>query len=384
MADKVGIGVVGAGAIGITGALEHLVLEDVQPSVFLAAVCDPVPGRARAAAEKYGVAAHYLTLEELLADKRVDAVTICSPIGLHYAQGLAAIEAGKHVHFNKTMCTTVHEADNLIRRAAEKNVRLVASPGQMTRPHNARLRGLVRRGRLGQLLWACAQHSMSHYHTSEKVRQADGPLGNIDPSWYYQKPAGGPVYDGTVYLLHTLTGLVGPARQVAAVSGLAVRERQFRGRSIQCEMDDTTLMLLDFGGAFFAFAGGTVLGGLLPAGSGWQPTIFGTLGTVSGTKFVPRAPGAAPGAFGEELPAEELCLPGDHQPHVTGRHDAMREKHVFEDVMQLVDWVSLGRPSPATAEHARHVVDIIESAYRAADTGKTQTLRTSFEPSEGE
>ncbi len=97
--SKIGMGVVGAGAIGIRGALMHLSLPDVQDRVRLAAVCDPVPGRAAAAAKKYEVAAHYLTYEELLADPNVDAVTICSPIDLHYEQGLMAFEAGKHIHF---------------------------------------------------------------------------------------------------------------------------------------------------------------------------------------------------------------------------------------------------------------------------------------------
>ena len=32
------------------------------------------------------------------------------------------------------------------------------------------------------------------------------------------------------------------------------------------------------------------------------------------------------------------------------------------------------------AEHARHVIDSIEAGYRAAETGQTQDLRTSFEP----
>ena len=48
--------------------------------------------------------------------------------------------------------------------------------------------------------------------------------------------------------------------------------------------------------------------------------------------------------------------------------------------MQLVDWVREGAPTAATAEHARHVIDIIESGYRAAETGTTQTLRTTFDP----
>src|SRR5436853_7887363 len=98
MTAPIGIGVVGAGSIGTRGALQHLCLPDVQWSVTLAAVCDPVPGRAQAAAGKFGVARAYESYEELLKDPAVDAVTLGSPIGLHYEQGLRAIRAGKHVH----------------------------------------------------------------------------------------------------------------------------------------------------------------------------------------------------------------------------------------------------------------------------------------------
>jgi predicted dehydrogenase len=65
-------------------------------------------------------------------------------------------------------------------------------------------------------------------------------------------------------------------------------------------------------------------------------------------------------------------------PHVVGSHRAIEEMHVYEDIMQLVDWVRDDKPSIVTAEHARHVIEIIESAYRAAETGQTQTLTTTF------
>ena len=66
-------------------------------------------------------------------------------------------------------------------------------------------------------------------------------------------------------------------------------------------------------------------------------------------------------------------------PHVVGVHREIPESHVFEDVMQLVDWVRDSRQSPVTAGHARHVIDIIESAYRSAETGSTERLSTTFE-----
>ena len=46
--------------------------------------------------------------------------------------------------------------------------------------------------------------------------------------------------------------------------------------------------------------------------------------------------------------------------------------------MQLVDWVRDGTPSIVTAEHARHVIEIIEAAYRSAETGQHVDLTTTF------
>ena len=46
--------------------------------------------------------------------------------------------------------------------------------------------------------------------------------------------------------------------------------------------------------------------------------------------------------------------------------------------MQLVRWVRDEVPSPVTAEHARHVIDIIESGYRSASTGQAVNLSTTF------
>jgi predicted dehydrogenase len=362
MREPLGMGVVGAGAIGIRGALMHLSQPDVQDRVRLAAVCDPVPGRAEAAAQKYGVAAFYETYEGLLGDPHVDLVTLCSPIGLHFEQGMMAMGAGKHIHFNKTMTTKVDEADRLIDRAAEKGVCLVASPGNMLHPHNQRIRKLVLEGALGRLAWAVAGTAgVGDYHMDEEFRTGEDILTDVNPSWYFKKPGGGPQYDVTVYCLHTLTGILGPAKRVSALSGLVIPERDYHGEKIACEMDDTTFLLIDFGQSLFAFVYAAVTGGVT---KGFQPNIYGTQGAVVGTRF------------GEQ----ELKLPDDHEPHVVGEHAQMAESHVFEDMMQLVDWVRDGTPTIASAEHARHVIDIIEAGYRAAETGQTQELRTVFEP----
>ena len=371
MSDFVRLGVVGAGSISVRGIMPHLSQNDVHDSVRLAAVCDPVPGRAEAAAERFSIPKSFTTYEELLEDGEVDAVTIASPIGLHCEQGKRALLAGKHIHFNKTMTTTVTEASELINLATERDLRIVASPGEMIRPHNARIRELVAEGALGTLVWAACGAAFGTYHQKESVRHGDDVLQNADPSWYFRKPGGGPLYDMTVYALHALTGILGPARRVAAMSGVRISEREFRGEMLPCDADDNTLMTLDFGESTFAFVYGTAAGAIT---RGFAPSFFGTEGAIVGMKlngepfdYVGREIAEADGASVQWL-----------LPHVTGRHRDIEEPHVYEDVMQLVDWVRDGTPSIATAEHARHVIDIIESAYRAAETGHTQELNTEF------
>lgn len=373
MNDVVRIGVVGAGAIAQRGILPHLSQADVQGRVRLQAVCDPVPGRAEAAAAKYSVARAFTSYEELLERGEVDAVTIASPIGLHYQQGRQALEAGKHIHFNKTMTTTAAEATELIELARRAGLKIVASPGEVLRPQHQRIRQLIAEGAIGTLCWAVCGASFGRYHEQEEFRGGQDVLSSVDPSWYFRKPGGGPLYDMTVYSLHALTTVLGPARRVTALSGTRVTERPFGGRMVPTDADDNTLVLLDFGASLFALAYGTAAGSVAHMRYG---SYFGTDGAISRLALNGQPidyPGREQAEQAPDGSGDAWML-----PHVVGPHRAIGEQHVYEDLMQLVDWVRDGTPTPVTAEHARHVIEIIESAYRAAATGQAQELSTTF------
>jgi predicted dehydrogenase len=365
------MGVVGAGAIAQRGILPHLSLPDVQDRVRLQAVCDPVSGRAEAAAQKFGVPHSFLTYEELLAHGDVDAVSICSPISLHYEQGMLALQAGKHIHFNKTMTTTVAEATALIELARAQGLKIVASPGEVLRPHVQQARTLINDGAIGTLVWAICGAAFGRYHEDEIFRKGDDILSNVDPSWYFRKPGGGPLYDMTVYVLHGLTSVLGAAKRVTALSGTRIKAREFRGQMLPTDADDNTLMLLDYGDSLFSMVYGTAAGRV---NNGLD--FYGTTGSIQGMKLN----GEPFDWQGKDI--ADTAPNGSNAswalPHVVGEHRALGELHVYEDVMQLVDWVRDGIPTPVTAEHARHVIDIIESAYRSAETGMTQDLITTF------
>jgi predicted dehydrogenase len=371
------IGVIGVGALALRGIVPHLTQDDVRDRARVHALCDPVLERAQATADRYGIPGAYASLDELLQDDRVDAVTVASPIGLHYDHCRRALEAGKHVHVNKTMCTTVDEADRLIELAQANGLRLVASPGEQLRPQLRRTRELIEEGAIGELAWAICGCAFESYHDRDEPERLDAPGGGaINPAWYFRRPGGGPMYDMTVYALHQLTTVLGPARRVTAMSGIRIPERTFLDVRIEAEADDNTVLVLDFGQNRFAVVHGTAAGAVsqqFAAG-----LYFGTRGTIEGV-LLNGEPFDYPG---RELVGDAPATDWEAQmrvlPHVVGPHRTIPESHIFEDIMQLVGWIADGTPSPVNAEHARHVIDVIESGYQAAETGTTQTLRTSF------
>jgi predicted dehydrogenase len=377
--DPIGIGVVGAGMIAQRGILPHLSQEDVRDRVRLVAVCDPAPGRAHASAERYGIATPYESLEELLTDPSVDAVTIASPIGLHFEHVKASLDAGKHVHVNKTMSTTTAQADELIELAGARSLSVVPSPGEVLRPQLTAIRTLIAHGAIGQLCWGICGCSLGSYHEGDEEAERTSIPGGLpaDPSWYFRKPGGGPMYDVTVYALHQVTSVLGPARRVTALSGTVLASRTFLGSEIVTEVDDNTIELLDFDGGVHVVAYGTAAGILIDDFAAGQ--YFGTEGTITGLLL-----NGEPIEFeGRDLTTDRPTWDWDAQmrvlPHVVGPHRDIPEAHVFEDIMQLVDLIRDGTPTPVTTQHARHIIEIIEAGYRAAETGQTQDLRTTFD-----
>jgi predicted dehydrogenase len=330
---------------------------------------DPVPGRARATAEKFGVPLSFENYDEMLASE-VDVVVIASPIGLHYEQAMKAIAAGKHLHLNKTMTTTKAEADEVIQAAQKAGVKVVASPGRAHQPSVRRIKEIIASGEIGRVYWAEIGTS-SNGHEFEGFRQADDILSNVNPAWYYKRPGGGPMYDMAVYALHTITGILGPVKRVTGMSGIGLKERVFKNQKIEVEMDDNTHLLLDFGDNVFCllFASNSYDG---PGHSFSVPFISGSEGGITTSREGIEI-------WGRKIEGwRRVETPGSDMPFVFGRHLELPERHVYSDIMHLVDCVLCEKEPAISAEHARHVIEIIELGYKAAETGQTQNMTTTF------
>jgi predicted dehydrogenase len=105
--------------------------------------------KARAAADKLGVAKTYGSYEALLADPQIEAIYNPLPNHLHVPLTLAAAEAGKHVLCEKPIALTAGEAEQL--RAAAGKVLIMEAFMVRFHPQWLRAREIVRSGALGSL-----------------------------------------------------------------------------------------------------------------------------------------------------------------------------------------------------------------------------------------
>jgi predicted dehydrogenase len=129
------------------------IAEDTQ----LVAVCSRDQARADAFAAKHGAQAAYTSLEDLVADARVDAVFIASPNFLHAPYTTIAAQAGKHVLVEKPMAVRVDEAVEMVRTCRAHDVKLGVGFHMRYHPGHQEARRLIGEGVLGTITLVQAQ-----------------------------------------------------------------------------------------------------------------------------------------------------------------------------------------------------------------------------------
>jgi scyllo-inositol 2-dehydrogenase (NADP+) len=93
----------------------------------------------------------FADIESLLALERLDLVVIATPNHLHHAQGLAALEQGKHVVIDKPLALTTSEADSLIDAAARHGCKLAVFQNRRWDSDFLTIQRLVSQNLLGPL-----------------------------------------------------------------------------------------------------------------------------------------------------------------------------------------------------------------------------------------
>ena len=368
------VGVLGAGVIATAsyGVLPNMT--HIADKAQVTAIADTVPGRAQAVAERFGIPRAFGSLTDMLARADIDAVANLTPIPVHAELSLEILASGRHLVTEKPLATTMAGADAIAAAARAAGVLVVCSPPNMIYPSRQEARRLVAAGAVGRV--ALAKVRASHA----------GPAAMgwpLDPAWFYQTGSG-PLFDIGVYGLDELTGILGPARRVAAFSGITQRQRPvvggpFDGQVIDVTADDNTVMMLDFGQSRFGLADGTFN---MHATRAPRMEVFGREGTLvmhyNTNETGPHPPlelyqAATPGPAGRPGGWAELDL--SHldraQQHVGRVRRALLIEH-------LADCLREGREPELSLDRARHVLEIMIKAMESARTGQAVGLETTF------
>lgn len=119
MTDQIRCAVLGLGRLGYFHA-KHLVSE-VQ-GAELAAVCDPMKGKAEACAKELGIAKWTENPNDLLEDEAIDAVIIVTPTSTHAEMITKAAENGKHIFVEKPLTLSLEESKEVMKKIEETGV----------------------------------------------------------------------------------------------------------------------------------------------------------------------------------------------------------------------------------------------------------------------
>ena len=126
--SKIRIGV--AGANGAFGSKHLEALSAIEEAETVAVMATSME-KANGVADQFGVPARYDDYQAMLAHDGLDAVILATPTQLHAAQGLAAMQAGKHVLIEIPMADSLADSEQLL--AMQKQTGLVGMAGHVRR-----------------------------------------------------------------------------------------------------------------------------------------------------------------------------------------------------------------------------------------------------------
>ena len=143
-----GIGIIGCGKIA---QVRHIPEYAENKDARLVGFYDINQDRAAALAAKHGGTA-YATVEELLANPEIDAVSICAANFAHAELTIAALKAGKHVLCEKPMAITLEECETMVEEAKKNNKFLMIGHNQRLAKAHSVARKLIVDGLIGDIV----------------------------------------------------------------------------------------------------------------------------------------------------------------------------------------------------------------------------------------
>jgi predicted dehydrogenase len=347
---KIKLGIIGCGSVS-TQYLPHL---SKSPFVELVSVCDIILERAVTRAKEYAVPNYYPHIDKMLAGAKFDLLVNLTNMQEHGRLNKQALLAGRHVWSEKPMANTYAEGKALLDLAKSRKLRIWGAPAVVNSPQFAFMSKTIQEGKLGKV-------SAAHAH-----------YGHTGPTWsaFFYEKGGGSLPDLGVYNLATLTGLLGPAKSVVAMTSIITPERTVDNKGkIKVEAEDNAQVIMEHAGGILSHVqcGFNYFDPYGHEGKGQEkPTIqiWGSHGNM--------------GLIGYDWAPHGVDL-------VTHDHEAAQRfvtdpgTYVWQQGATVISEALVTGIEPRiAAEHALHVLEVIEATRESAEKGKKIKLSSTF------
>lgn len=193
MSKSIKAGIIGAG-IGkfhIEGYQKH-------PGAEVVALADLNPAALESVGCSFGIQDLYTDYREMLADPKIDCVSVCVPNALHLPVVTDCLEAGKHVLCEKPLARDAKEGAKMVAAAEKAGKKFMIQFNNRYRPESQLLKDYMTAGDLGNV----------YYARCGWIRRNGIPGWG---GWFTQKElaGGGPLIDLAVHMLDLTMWLMG-------------------------------------------------------------------------------------------------------------------------------------------------------------------------------
>ncbi|HWB95892.1 MAG TPA: Gfo/Idh/MocA family oxidoreductase [Bryobacteraceae bacterium] len=339
--DRIGIGIIGCGRRGL---LKEVLQFRQDTNVEVLGVCDTWRQQREAAVAAVREASgntpeQYVHYQDMLADKRIDAVVISTPDHQHCTILSAAMRAGKDAYVEKPLAMDMKELLEAV-EAVKKANRVVQCGTQIrSYPASVAARAFVTSGGLGKILKVeqvrNSYEPYWHRYGERKVEEADvdwkaflmhrkyrGFNADQYAAWYgYREFSRGPHTNLAVHFIdlsNYITGAELPVRAVA-IGGIY----RWKDQRTVPDSVEFTLEYPDNGGFLVRYT--TVFG----TGAGNYLKFFGTRGVLDATKWRWEEPFTISGEGSNEpdkIQAGATIPPVESTPHMKNWLECLRTR----------------------------------------------------------
>ena len=345
---KIKLGIIGCGSVS-RYYLEHL---SKCPYAEIVSLCDIIPERAQNRASEYKVNNWYPHIDKMLAGVDFELFVNLTDMQEHGRLNRIALEAGKHVWSEKPMATTYEIGAELLKLADKKGVKIWGAPVVVSSPQFAFIAKQISEGNFGL------------------ISAAHGCYGHLGPSWssFFYEKFGGSIPDLAVYNITSLTGLLGPAVSVVAMTNIIrpTREIDNKGTIKVTEEDNSHILLQHESGAISHIQSGFNY----TMAHSYESDEISTI-SIIGTKARMDMIG-----YDWDPLAVDVATPEKYKMQ---RMATEPGTYVWEQGASLVcEHLATGKELLFRPDHALHAVEIMEAARKSQQTGKRINLKSTF------